>query len=201
MSVRSVAQAGLSGVGKRPGLTAAYDRSSFPGNFELISRVEVGAGGAASIEFVGIPSTFAHLQIRGILRHSSTGAAGGYAGFRFNSDAGSNYGYHALWGDGSSATGDGLQSQTTLIANRCTTATQTASNFGAYVVDILDYASTSKNTTTRALAGYDNNGSGLLYVKSGLWLNTSAITSITVSPNAGSWVQHSTLALYGVKAP
>ena len=171
------------------------------GDYEAISSVTVGSGGASSIQFTSIPATFAHLQVRGILRHSSTGAAGGYAGFRFNSDTGSNYGYHALWGDGSSIYSDGLQSQTTLIVNRCTTATQTASNFGAYVVDILDYASTSKNTTTRALAGYDNNGSGLLYVKSGLWLNTSAITSITVSPNAGSWVQHSTLALYGVKAP
>jgi len=171
------------------------------GDFESIATVTVGSGGAASISFTSIPGTYQHLQVRGILRHSSTGASGGYAGFRFNSDTGSNYGYHALWGDGSSIYSDGLQSQTTLIVNRCTTATQTASNFGAYVVDILDYASTSKNTTTRALAGYDNNGSGLLYVKSGLWLNTSAITSITVSPNAGSWVQHSTLALYGVKAP
>ena len=92
-----------------------------------------------------------------------------------------------------------LQSQTTLIVNRCTASTETANNFGAYIVDILDYASTSKNTTTRALAGYDNNGNGSLYVKSGLWLDTSAITSITVTPNAGNWVEHSTLALYGIK--
>jgi hypothetical protein len=169
------------------------------GDFESIATVTVGSGGAANIEFTSIPSTFAHLQVRGLLRQSSSSASGGAPGIRFNGDTGSNYGYHALWGDGSSAYGDGLQSQSVLYVNRSTTATQTASNFGAFVVDILDYASTSKNTTTRALAGYDNNGNGSLYVKSGLWLDTSAITSITVTPNAGNWVEHSTLALYGIK--
>jgi hypothetical protein len=33
--------------------------------------------------------------------------------------------------------------------------------FGVAIIDILDYANTSKNKTVRALSGEDENGAGL----------------------------------------
>ena len=78
-----------------------------------------------------------------------------------------------------------------------------ANVFGVGVIDILDAFNTSKYKTVRFLDGYDNNGSGLVALRSGLWQSTNAITDITVAPeNFGgtTYKQYSTFALYGVKA-
>lgn len=199
MSVRSVAQAGLSGVGKRPALTSAYDRSAFPGSFELISRVEVGAGGASSIEFTSIPGTFTHLQVRLLGRQTNTFTGGApYTTVRLNGDTGSNYNYHALWADGASAYSDTSGTSTVIYPFRIASATQSANVFGVGVADILDYANTSKNTVVRGFSGYDNNGSGAIYNNSNLWMNTAAVTSITITPGQGNFAQFSRASLYGV---
>jgi hypothetical protein len=76
----------------------------------------------------------------------------------------------------------------------------TSGIFGASVVDVLDYASTSKNKVIRALSGGDANGSGLIVLYSGSRNLTDAITSITIFPTgAGDFREHSSFALYGVK--
>ena len=46
------------------------------GDFESIATVTVGSGGASSIEFTSIPGTYQHLQVRGLLRQSSSSASG-----------------------------------------------------------------------------------------------------------------------------
>ena len=43
-----------------------------PGSYESIATVTVGSGGAASVEFTSIPSTYTHLQIRAIVRTNYT---------------------------------------------------------------------------------------------------------------------------------
>jgi hypothetical protein len=83
-----------------------------------------------------------------------------------------------------------------------TGASATSSIFGAAVIDILDYASTSKATTVRTFGGDDRNGAGIVALASGLWTSTSAVNRVTLAPVAGTnFVQYSTVALYGVKAP
>jgi hypothetical protein len=49
------------------------------------------------------------------------------------------------------------------------------------------------------LAGEDNATSGFIGLISGLWMNTSAITSINIFPNSGDFNQYTQFALYGVK--
>jgi hypothetical protein len=83
---------------------------------------------------------------------------------------------------------------------RGATSNLSANVFGVAVIDILDYADASKNTTARGLTGVDNNGSGFIYIGSGLYTATSAVTSISLNPDY-SFVQHTTAALFGVKAP
>ena len=53
--------------------------SSISGNldandFESIATVSVGSGGAANVEFTSIPATFTHLQIRAILKTTTSAA-------------------------------------------------------------------------------------------------------------------------------
>jgi hypothetical protein len=74
-----------------------------------------------------------------------------------------------------------------------------ANVFGAGIIDILDYADTNKYKTVRALSGTDNNGSGDIILGSGLYQQTTAITSITLEANGVNWLTNSSFALYGIR--
>ena len=170
------------------------------GDFESIATVTVGSGGASSITFSDIPGTFQHLQIRYLLRLTS---ASEDVLMRFNGDTGSNYvRVHQLKGDGSSASAVGLAAGSYIFPGFVPGSGDTASIFGAVVLDILDYTSTSKHKVTRSFGGADKNGSGDVYLRSGMWFPSSiaAVTSISLTGNGGNFAQHSTAALYGLRA-
>lgn len=169
-------------------------------SYESIATVTVGAGGSSSISFTSIPSTYKHLQVRGIAR-STRAQTADYIALQLNSDTGSNYSYHGLQGDGSTAAAFGFGTQTFMDVERAAAATASANVFGVFVFDILDYANTSKYKTMRNLGGFDNNGSGEIYLTSGSWQNTNAITTITLKTQLGTsnFAQYSTVALYGIK--
>jgi hypothetical protein len=171
------------------------------GDYQSISTVTLAAS-QNTISFTSIASTYTHLQIRYISR--STRASGTDSiSFRFNSDSAANYARHFLYGDGSSAGAGATTSDTMSNCALGSGASAGASMFGGGVVDILDYASTSKNKTIRTLSGADINGAGGdLRLSSGLWFATpAAITSITLYANGGSsdFAQYSSFALYGIK--
>jgi len=190
------------------GASAASDTVTTPagdnGVMVPIQMVNVGAAGSSQIEFASIPSTYTHLQIRIMAKLTDTANQGGYAGVRFNSDASSsNYTFHRLKGDGSSATAysSGTGTFDWIVNERITSS---HSNFateehGVLIIDILDYKNTSKYKTVRNLGGYDSNGTGEILLTSGLWLNTAAISNIKVLPSAGNFAQYSSVALYGIK--
>ena len=165
--------------------------------YESIATYTVGSGGQSTISFTSIPQTYKHLQIRGIARAGGTSTD---SAMNFNSDSssGSYYGNHQLYGDGSSAAASTSPVSTRLEPFYTPGSGVSASVFGTFVIDILDYTNTNKNKTVRALEGWDANGSGFTIFRSGLWIKTNAITQIdwTVS---GNWTQFSSFALYGIK--
>lgn len=178
--------------------SANYPRST--NSYESIATVTVGSGGASTVTFSSIPSTYQHLQIRAFARLNNSGV-NGTGLLVYNSDTNTNnYTYHELWGSGTAvnAYGTAAPENNQLVA--FTGGTALTSNFGAVVTDILDYANSNKYKTMRNFGGYDNNGSGQIRLNSGLWMNTAAITSITLTPNAGTaFVEYSQFALYGIK--
>jgi hypothetical protein len=161
--------------------------------YESIATVTVGSGGSSSISFNSIPTDYTHLQLRVL---SGSDPAGYNSGLRFNSDTGSNYYGHGLYGAGSSAGSFSLGSQTfaSISFNGITNT-----NFSAAVVDILDYRNTNKNKVIRSLNGRENNASGDIYLMSGSWNNTNAITDITIVAPSATFIQYSHFALYGIK--
>lgn len=167
------------------------------GAYDALSTVTVGTA-VSSITFSGIPATYKHLQIRAIAKDSQ--ASGSHSlRMQFNSDTGSNYTYHALTGDGSSASAGALTSQTNLFPGYVMGTTGT-NVFAVSIHDILDYTNVSKNKVIRTLSGVDNNGSGNIGLFSGLWINTNAINSITILPAASTtFSQYSSFTLFGVK--
>jgi hypothetical protein len=167
------------------------------GSYYSIATATIGAGGG-SITFSSIPTTYTHLQIR-LTGRSLYSAATDIVIFRFNSDSGNNYTLHRMYGDGSAASTQGAVPQTYGLAGDVPAATASSSlTTGASIIDILDYANTNKYKTARSLAGRDENGSGYSWFNSNLWLNTSAITSITIFGGNGNLAQYSQAALYGV---
>jgi hypothetical protein len=161
-----------------------------PNSYESISTVTVGSGGSSSISFSSIPSTYTHLQIRGI----GLGTGFAYSYLLFNSDSASNYSYHQVVGDGTSVTSAG--GSTNLIYTL--QGPSDNSYVGSGIIDILDYANTNKYKTVRLLTGFEKNGSGQIFLRSGNWRSTSAITDITIYANT-SFTQYSSFALYGIK--
>lgn len=168
-------------------------------SYESIATVTVGSGGSSSVDFTSISSSYAHLQIRLIARLSGTGGAQSNT-IRFNSDSGTNYRSHFLLGNGSSASAFDGGAASRLFNGIGADADNPSGMFGTCIIDILDYTNTNKNKVTRTLGGADVNGTGgeITFI-SGLWLNTSAITSISIIPEAGTYVQYSQFALYGIK--
>jgi hypothetical protein len=171
------------------------------GDYESIATVN-GNGSASTLSFTAIAGTYKHLQIRGIARNGRATTVD-TAYFTINSDTGSNYAYHYMQGNGSSALAGGefskLPNNTSAFVAPGSSAS--ANMFSAVVVDLLDYSSTNKTKTIRTLSGTDQNGSGNVWLDSVLWNNASnAITQIDITTGTGSaWSTYTTFALYGIK--
>jgi hypothetical protein len=173
------------------------------GAYDSLATVTVGATSLASIEFAGIPTGYKHLQIRATVRSTYAGSFYDYPRFQFNGDTGANYSRHLLYGDGTSAAAGASTSDTKLAIGEVPAVGGLANTFGPFVVDILDFANVSKYKTARTLSGneqnYNASNRGIVHFYSGLWMNTSAISSIKFYCDSGNFAQYSQIALYGVK--
>jgi hypothetical protein len=199
MAVFKFSESGVSTKRSYTKFLAGNTAFTLPGDYESIATTTVGAGGASSITFSSIPSTYTHLQIRGISR-SARSAGNDPLYIRFNSDTGNNYAWHALEATGTAVNAPDSASLSQGWLWIAADSVSPANVFGATIVDILDYANTNKNTTARSLGGVDNNGSGVMAFNSSLWMSTNAVTTITLSVLSGTnFQQYTQFALYGIK--
>jgi hypothetical protein len=168
------------------------------GDFESIATTTVGAGGTSTITFSSIPSTFKHLQIRTF--HGSNTSSADSVDIRYNSDAGSNYTYHALYGTGTTTGSEASNPRTAAVVPVTAIANTNTNIFAHGIIDVLDYANTNKHKTQRSFGGWDTNGNGQVFLGGASWMNTSAITQIEIYTRTGvGFKQYSTFALYGIK--
>jgi hypothetical protein len=190
------------GAGFSRVVTAAY-AGPF-GSYDSLASTTVGATAVSSISFAGIPGGYKHLQIRTLIR-TNRADTNDSAYITINGDTSANYATHRLSATGAAAGSFGYTAQvpssgTSWIA-LATGGNATSNIFAASIIDILDYANTNKYKTLRSLSGNEDNSgtdNSRFWFMSNLWLNTSAITSITLTAT-GSFVTNSTFALYGVK--
>ena len=179
------------------GIMASGATGSKQSSFESIATA-TGTGSSGTITFSSIPSGYVALQIRGAFRKQD----GFFSALKinFNSDTGSNYTEHVLIGDGSSASAASNTGRNHARIDNTVLGTSYTSMVGVAIIDIVDYASTTKYKTLRAFNGADVNGSGNARLTSSLWLNTNAITSITLNTEDGqNWLTSTSVALYGIK--
>lgn len=142
---------------------------------------------------VGTPVPSVTFDLTGISGYTdlvviaNTSTPGAYV-MRFNGDTGSNYSWTRLYGTGSSAVSD-RGSNTTDI-----TSAWGGSTNNLYITNIMNYANTTTNKT--ALTRINDNGYVVGLV--GMWRNTAAITSITISNSGSNYPAGSTFSLYGI---
>lgn len=165
------------------------------GAYDLL-ETEILTSAASSVTFTGLDTLAAgyqHLQIRAVSTRSLVSGSSFFGLMRLNGDTGANYATHRLSGDGTSVTSTSAVSDTRMLIFR---AGATLGNWPSNVIDILDFANTSKNTTCRSMTGYAPGG---VHLSSGAWFNTDAVTSIELSNASGAFQTGSRFSIYGVR--
>jgi hypothetical protein len=167
------------------------------GSYELISTTVLGSS-ATSVTFTngGAWAGYKHLQLRVVGRGNTNAGGQRHAALRFNGDSGANYAWHQLSGQGGSVQSSSTSSTNQINIYTFADAGSAANIFGGAVIDILDFQGT-KNKTVRSLVG-SIGSSGFIYLDSGLWNSTAALTSFELS-NAVDWASGSRFSLYGIK--
>ena len=168
--------------------------------YELISSVTVGAGGASSIDFTSIPATYTDLNIVLSGRSSFASKVASVYG-RFNSSS-TGYTNRVLYGE-TTGTGSFSPSLSYAHCGYISASSTTSNTFGSVSIYIPNYANTSYNKSISTDAVTEDNAStyqsGVQALVAALWANTSAISSISLTLDAGNFNQYSTAYLYGIK--
>jgi hypothetical protein len=164
-------------------------------SYELISS-QVLSSNASTVTFASIPQTYKHLQLRTVSRINATGDFS-IDFMRINSSSGT-YRVHNLSANGS-AVASGTETDSYLrFAAGSTTLNFPTGAFATNVIDILDYSSTAKNKTLRRLGGFiDGSLRAQVYLTSGLYISTTAVTRIDLSVN--EYLAGSRFSLYGIR--
>jgi len=179
------------------GIMASAAMGSKQSSFESIATA-TGTGASGTISFTSIPATYKHLQLRILGRSSNVSTNDSFAVYANGDTTAGNYAYHRLTGDGTTAAATGAASSSPRIGY-VTGASAAADIMGVTILDIIDYASTTKYKTFRTFTGQDRNGAGQVWLASGLWMSTSAINQVDLTLVGLNWTTQTTIALYGIK--
>lgn len=154
----------------------------------LVQTVTVGAGGAASIEFTGIPQDATDLMLvvsaRGTSADVGTVAINGVT---------TNQSRRQLFGDGSSASSASPSS----IAFYLSGSTTTANTFGSTQFYFANYRVSAPKTISQESVSENNATAAFQSIYANLWNVNNAITSIRLDA-IGLFTQHSTASLYKI---
>lgn len=156
--------------------------------YELIASNTVSSA-VSSVTFSSIPSTYTDIKLIGSVRNDFGGANTITAQFN-----GSSTGFTQKYLEGSgSAVSSG--SGTTWIAS----SGDSANIFSNWEIYIPNYASSNyKSWSTDSVTELNGNPAYATLI-AGLWSNTAAITSITLTQSGGNFRQYSSFYLYGIK--
>jgi hypothetical protein len=205
---KSLSRSSLLSFQKYSSLLAGNDPYiPFFSDYELLAS-EVLASDTATVTFSGLDSSyssdFQHLQLRIVSRTDAAANGGGdILKMTFNSDTGTNYGWHSFFGFNGSIISNGEDgiNRSYVPIQRSPDAGVAANIFAPAVIDLLDSFSTSKYKVVRYISGQPNNAN-YVFTYSGRWQNTNAIDSINFDPYSGSnIVAGSRISLYGLRKP
>ena len=159
--------------------------------FELIASSTVGSGGASSITFSGVASTWTDLVLKFSLR---TDASLGQDNVKLYINGGTANQYLTtkdIRGNGSAAS----SSNEVMVING---NTATSNTFGNGEIYLPNYAGSTNKAMSADSVSENNATTAFTFLNALLWSQTSAITSIAIGSATGNLMQYSTAYLYGV---
>lgn len=164
--------------------------------FEKITTVEVGSGGASSIDFTSIPSTFTDLCLLLSLRSGNSGLIYADTRIRFNSSGSdTNHSGRYLEGSGSAASSYSLA----YVYAPMDGSAATASTFANTQIYIPNYTASTAKPISIDTVLENNATTAYASLGAGLYNSSSAISSIYVINSSGNIAQYSSATLYGIK--
>ena len=162
---------------------------------------------AATITIDSIPSTYEHLQVAASLSSDEISDDGHIAGFYVNGDlVFGSYTKHMWQSSGSGAGYMSVSGSTGQNQVGYATSEYFRSVSSTFLIDILDYANTNKNTTWTSLSGAWRDDRYYQWTSSSFWHTaasgsiTDAIDEITFDFVSGSFTRGSTVTLYGINS-
>jgi len=162
--------------------------------FVKIASVTVGAGGASSMDFNSIPSTYTDLLVLVSSRNSRANDNDDLL-MRFNGSS-TSYSNKSIYGTGS-AIASNSPFTTYIYGGSNNGNTSTASTFSSNSLYIPNYAGSAYKSVSVEGLQENNTSQAFMNLIAGLWSNTAAITSISLLSGA-NFVQYSTATLYGI---
>lgn len=158
--------------------------------YEPISSTTL-ASTQSIITFSSIPQTYTDLVLVSFAQHTGD-ASTGDATLRFNNDSSAVYSVIGFYGGGSSATSY-VQANKTFMK-----WTYAATNYKPLVIaNIMNY---NNSTTFKTVMFRDEYTPNVTETRTGMWRNTSAISTITIEIPSTTFAIGSTFSLYGIKA-
>jgi hypothetical protein len=169
-----------------------------PSSMTKIETVTVGAGGQSSILFDNIPQTYTDLVIKTSSR-TNRAATYDYYKMKFNGST-TGYSERSLYGTGTNAASENNNATSYAFNYIMDGSTATANTFSNVEFYIPNYASANFKSYSTDAVQEDSQATAYQGLTSGLWSNTSAITSISIESATGSnnFVQYTTFTLYGI---
>jgi hypothetical protein len=171
-----------------------------PANYVLLAEQTLSVS-TASVTLSNIPQTgYTDLKIVLSSRNASSGI--GTVRMGFNGSTASNYNYRYLQGTGTAA-------QSSLGSNAASTAnevalmngnTSVANTFSNTEIYIPNYTSSDAKSWSADSVEEENGVTAYVRMTAGRWALTNAISSITFTPDAGSFAANSTFSIYGIAA-
>ena len=158
--------------------------------YEPIATTTLGSA-AASITFSSISAAYTDLRV--VLANAKVSALASVR-LTYNSNA-TGYSFTQIKGNGTAAGSDFSSNNTYIDLLQGVYLDTTIPGFIA--IDVFSYAGSTYKTCL-INSNIDWNGSGAVIREVGLWQNTAAITSLTITTSSGTLNTGTTATLYGI---
>jgi hypothetical protein len=159
-----------------------------------IASTTVGASPVATVTFSSIPATYTDLVLK--VSGRSNYASGTSALLIAVNGLSSVYTARYLLGTGAAASSGSIVQ----YLGELDVSTNTASTFSSHDIYLPNYSTTAASKSYSVDSASENNATTAYasLIAGAITTGASAISSITLSQSAGSFVQYSTFTLYGI---
>jgi hypothetical protein len=161
--------------------------------YVLIASNVVGSGGTSSISFSSISSSYTDIKLVWSSRSSDNNLDMGIA---YNG-SGASVSSKILW----VTTGGSVTNESNAYAYYVMNPSASTSNtFSSGELYMPNYAGSNNKSFGVDMATENNSSTGIrMGIEAGINASSAAISSLTITPNAGNFVQYSSFYLYGIK--